>query len=239
MAGADETAQTVRMILGATLALVVLIVIAGYVRETFVAFSYEMSRDYGYKLWRLNGERTVAAWLSSMLMAGTGAAMLIVSLAERRRAIGTWPWWVALGLVFLAMSVDELIVLHETFTAMREQAALLGGFGTFSWVAGGIVFVAVVAIASVPFLLKLPRRTAGRLIVAGAVFVGGALGVEMVSAYIYSNISTGTLYDFTTLVEETLEFAGVWLGLRAVLEHFLALRAATPANQASAASQAS
>ena len=239
MADMDETAQSVRLILRVTLVLVVLIVVAGCVRETFVAFSYEMSSQYGYKLWRLNGERTISAWLSSMLMAGTGLAMLLVAEAEWRRALRTWPFWSALGVVFLAMSADELLALHEQFTALQEQAGWLGGFGGFPWVAGGIAFVAVVATVSIPFLMKLPRRTAIRLLVAGAVFVGGALGVEMISAYIYENISTGTLYDFTALAEETLEFAGVWLGLRAVLEHLRAVRPLKPPDQASAADQAS
>ena len=68
------------------------------------------------------------------------------------------------------------------------------------------------AIAYARFLIHLPRRTCVLFLLAGAVYVGGALGMEMVAAVYdqshgYENAVTASL----STVEETMEMLGLVL----------------------------
>ena len=70
------------------------------------------------------------------------------------------------------------------------------------------------------FLRKLPAETRRNLLVAGAVYVAGALGMEMAGGYYFS---VDEVPDFTyammAIVEESLEMFGVILFLRGLLRH--------------------
>ena len=71
----------------------------------------------------------------------------------------------------------------------------------------------------VPFLIGLPRATALRLLLAAAVYVGGALGLELVNGAVLATERTSPLYLTLVCLEETLEVTGVLLAIYAVAFH--------------------
>ncbi|WP_417309621.1 hypothetical protein [Devosia sp.] len=99
-----------------------------------------------------------------------------------------------------------------------------GGIFHFKWVFIAAPMVIVVGLAFIPFLLRLPRATAIRLIVAGICYVGGSFGMEMVAGVIVSNAEIGPVYLISMCIEETLEIVGAVLALRAVMLHRDGLR---------------
>src|SRR5690606_6454383 len=85
----------------------------------------------------------------------------------------------------------------------------------YSWYKVFIPIVIVIGLAYVPFLWRLPRRDAGRFILAGGVFLGGAIGLEMAEAYLNYHEMGGQ--SLVQLIEETCEMAGVVLFIHALL----------------------
>jgi hypothetical protein len=72
----------------------------------------------------------------------------------------------------------------------------------------------------VPFLLRLPRSTAIRFIIAGAIFVGGALGTELICGYLATNGGLENIaYKTTAAAQECLETLGMMLFVMALLRH--------------------
>jgi hypothetical protein len=68
------------------------------------------------------------------------------------------------------------------------------------------------------FVLHLSPPVRDRVIVAGSLYVGGALGMEMVGAYYASTISTETIrYALSALIEETMEMLGIVLFIHGLL----------------------
>jgi hypothetical protein len=65
---------------------------------------------------------------------------------------------------------------------------------SFFWVVPGAVFVFIVLLAYVRFLAHLPQTTRRWFLFAGALFVLGALGVEMLTAQVVS--SSGSIADW-------------------------------------------
>ena len=68
------------------------------------------------------------------------------------------------------------------------------------------------------FLWHLPRRWKGWFAAAGAIYVGGAVGVELLGGLYASQYDVATFaYALITTVEEGLEMLGVVLFLYAIL----------------------
>jgi hypothetical protein len=108
--------------------------------------------------------------------------------------------WGVLSIIFLYLSLDEVATIHEALGAALERLLRhttgfeADGAISYFWVVPGIAFVLVVALAYVRFLLHLPRTTRRLFLFAGAVFVLGALGVEMLTAEVMS--ASGPIADW-------------------------------------------
>lgn len=80
--------------------------------------------------------------------------------------------------------------------------------------------MAAVAARFRPWLRTLPRETAALLVLAGATFVTGAVGVEALAAPVYALWGKHTiLHAALVAVEETLEMAAIVLLIAALLGH--------------------
>lgn len=168
----------------------------------------------------LDAEGGVAAWYSAVLLAACAAALWTV--AHDVRVTGR-PWhgsWRVLAVGFAYLSVDEAALLHERIGQRIRTALELEGTLYFSWVVVGIPAVVVVVLVFLRFLHALPRRTRLAFVVSGALFVGGAVGMEMLGAALVDTSGYGTLpYIIVSTVEEVLELLGATLFLAAVGEH--------------------
>ena len=105
---------------------------------------------------------------------------------------------------------------------MRE--ALGGGelgILSFAWVVPAVVLVVVLGLVFLRFLRDLPRSTRRRLLLAGGLYRGGAVGMEMAGAAYGEahGIYCGT-YSLIATAEEALEFAGLIVLIWAVLRHW-------------------
>ena len=133
--------------------------------------------------------------------------------------------WFGLAAIFVVLSLDEMASLHERAGSRLRDAYDLTGYLSFSWVIPGAVFVLLVALAYVPFLLRLPRGTAALMVLAGAVFVAGAIGIEILGAGHDAALGRDAGFRYLVVIEETLELAGQALFAWALLRHLGNLRA--------------
>jgi len=88
---------------------------------------------------------------------------------------------------------------------------LAGGMATLGWGIG---------VGFIPFLRRLPRPTAGLFILAGAIYVGGAVGMEIIGEPLDSDTLT---YNLLTAVEEGMEMCGVIVFMHALLRYMKGL----------------
>ena len=87
-----------------------------------------------------------------------------------------------------------------------------------SWAWGGLVIVLIVGVYFIPFLRSLPARTLRQFVTAGAVFVGGAIIMELVGEPIDGD---SLAYAMSTWVEEGMEMFGMILFTRAQLDYLM------------------
>lgn len=202
-----------------TIWLLSLIILAcGYTRDITVIMLGARNWDFGWHLFWLDGEANLPAWYSSILLFMASALLF---LQFRHRANGRRDYgWLILSLGFLLMSADEGAQLHDLISPIAKAWFDTRDLFAFGWV----LFIGPLAIAIalyfIPFLLRLPLGTRALFILAGVLYVGGAVGMEMIGGRLMTNTGWGSpYYIIGALIEESLELIGITLFLTTLLRH--------------------
>lgn len=172
-----------------------------------------------FELVDVDAEASVPAWFSSLLLFGAALALAGIAALSRRRADGRAGRWTGLAVIFVLLSLDEAIALHERAIEPVRDVIGAGGALYFAWVVPAMLLLVVFAAVYLPFWFRLPEPTRTGFALAGVVYVGGALGMEMVGAYLLTTFGAGIATGLTVLVEEGAEMAGSLLFLHHALGH--------------------
>ncbi len=169
------------------------------------------------RMFDLNFEANIPSWYSSILLFLSALLLAAVAQRERRRSS---PWvlnWRMLSTVFVFLSLDETAQLHEK--TIKPLRAALGASGPFyfTWVIIGMAFVLAVALFNLKFVLRLEPKTRFLFILAGCIYVGGSLGMELVDGAWASLYGQSFFYFLLTDLEELMEMAGVLVFIYALL----------------------
>lgn len=172
------------------------------------------------RLFDLDGEWNVPAWFSSVTLSLPAILLAIIGWAERRRrASYTWHW-LFLAVVFAGLSLDEAVGLHELSVEPLRAALHTRGVLLFAWVIPGVGFVAAMGIAYLRFVRALPPPSRRGVLLAGSLYVGGALGLELVGgALVSAGLKDSVFFSLEVLIEETLEMSGVVVFIHVLVAH--------------------
>lgn len=166
------------------------------------------------KIWLLDVdvEQSVFTWIS--VLAFFFAAQLLFQLGQdavARNSRFKWHWLFLAGL-FLLLSLDEFSGVHEKISAGLASQFDNTGLFYFAWAApAGLVALLGLA-AFIPFIRSFPPRLATLLMLSAAIFLFGAVGMEMVGGAMAEAGGLDSLtYRFATNLEEAAELSGVLL----------------------------
>ena len=172
----------------------------------------------------LDLEHNLPSLFSTALLLSASALLALVALIEGTRESRDRSRWVILAAGFLLMAVDETMSLHEK--AIEPLRNLLGGqhhhlgIFYFAWVIPGIALVAVLGAFFLPFLLRLPRSSAIAFVISAAIYLGGALGVELVEGWWREVHGHRNLtYHLLVSLEESMEMIGVIAFIHSLMLH--------------------
>ncbi len=189
------------------------------------ALQYRLGSSNSYWLYQygelanINREANIPTWYSTALLLAAAVLLLIVALS-RRQAGQPYLGWAGLAAIFTYISMDEAGTIHEKLTPILQEQLNLTGFFYFGWIIVGIAAVLVVGLIYLPFVWRLPPRTRRWFLLAGALYVGGALFVESISANLwFLNDGTSLRFSAVGTLEEWMEMMGVITLIYAVLEY--------------------
>lgn len=167
----------------------------------------------------LDDEANVPTWFAAGLWILNALAAFAVARVEGCRE-GSRGWWQFLGALFLLLSIDETISLHERLGAVVGQQLEFGNRSYFAWVIPAGFFLVALGGLLLRFFLALPGELRRGLLLAGGLYVAAALGCEIAGALLFHETGPQSLtYLLLTVVEETGEIAGEILCLQALLRH--------------------
>lgn len=201
-----------------------LVSLVGNFSKNFLGFSQLTS---GLKLlFDVDGEANIPTWYSSVALLLCGILLAIIAVLKNQEGDRFALHWKVLSLIFLFLSLDEVVGIHELPISPLRQALHTSGFFYFAWVIPGAALVSLFVLAYLKFLVHLPAKTRYRFLLAGLVFISGAIGAEMISAYyadLYKNYGSeyrdSTPYIIAVAVEEFCEMIGIVIFIQALLTY--------------------
>ena len=186
------------------------------------AFALEPSEMHGLMgFFDMGSEANLPTFCSAAMLMFSAMLLALIasgsSAESKRMRLG---WWI-LAAGFFLLSLDEVAQLHEGVVGeLILNIDLFSGLPFYGWFLIYLPLLAVLTVVYLPFLKKLPRQTAVRFVLAGAVYLGGAIGVETFEGFIAKSMGDSANFGIlaiSRLIEETAEMAGVLLFIRALL----------------------
>ena len=190
----------------------VVIVILGCIRELLLLV-YNIQ---GTSIFGLNREQNLGAWYSTVLMFASAVLLLVVGRRASRAKDKDAVQWYILAWVFVALSFDEASSVHEMAMELVQDSLHTSGPLLYAWVIPALILVPLFAMAYIPFLRRIRKPYGAWIFISGAVFVTGALGMEMVGGMVSED---KVAFTITFLIEESLELAGMTSFFLAILSY--------------------
>lgn len=183
-----------------------------------VAFAYGL-----VDLFDMDVEGSLPTFFAGFQLLVCSLVLALIGLVRREAGDSFARHWLALSVMFLLLAIDELVSVHELSHRVGWELAPSFTTGIFHWIwiIPGSLLVLVVAISFARFVFSsLPPLTRDRTIIGAALFVGGAIGVEMLEArHVHQNGMENLTMGIYVLVEEALEKVGILVFLSGILDY--------------------
>jgi hypothetical protein len=202
-----------------------LLVVLAVGHATALVLRHGMDMPYAFGLVEfldLDFEEGLGTWANTTLHLLCASLSALAALVSRGRA-ERWErnWW-TIAAVFTFLSLDEIGTLHEDLIAPVRNAFDLGGVFYFPWIIPAVALGLVFLVTQLRFLQQHWQPLGRRLVVAGVLFVAGAVGVEMAEAVVAERgLKTTLLNDLLTGLQECAEIGAVMLAAVALLGHLV------------------
>ncbi|MHB0911865.1 MAG: hypothetical protein ACYC2Y_00280 [Armatimonadota bacterium] len=169
-------------------------------------------------LFDAGAESNLPTWYSSFTLLFCAALLWAIASGAQRSRLH----WRLLAGAFLYMSVDEACMLHERIGIAFEprlQGTVLASLG---WIAFFLPVVIAAALFFAGFVRRLPRETMRLFLLSGLLFLGGAIGMELIGGLWRTGHGENNLpYALMLAVEEPSEMFGVALFAYALMRHIV------------------
>ncbi len=210
--------RQVARILGLTAAILILASIAGQVFR--LVTGHDHARGI-IPLFYVDREFNIPSYFSAALLMMAAWLLGVIAVAKRQTGGRYAERWLMLAFTFLYLSIDEALGFHELLNGpVREMLGAYGqGLFLFAWVLPGGAAVLLFGLAFLKLLREFPPPIRRAVVIGAVLFVGGAIGVEMISAWIYTRQGDSFVYSLASAVEEGAEMAGIIVFIHALLEY--------------------
>lgn len=177
----------------------------------------------------LDGEGTIGSWFSQVILLTAAVLLFLIFRLARKLNNKDSKYWGMLSVIFVYLSIDEAVALHEmAVEPVRQRLGIEGGYLYFAWIIPALIILALAGVLFLRFWRRLPRRTRYMFIVSLGIYLAGAVGVEMISANYHGTPGAffsmyGSFWMISFLVEECLEMLGVSLFIWSLLDYIAQL----------------
>ena len=193
----------------AQFAIVTVVIALGLFAYVFAELTGHNSLFGFLRLLDVHSEQSIATYVSAINLLLASILIFIVYGYEKTNKLNGAGYWLFLSIVFLYLSVDESASIHENFGNIHRFLVgkeLIPPILNFRvWIPYGIFFVFAVAIVLLPIVRKLPTDTRRCFLIAGCVFVTGAVGFEYLGGWMLESGSVKSTKDVAYVVEGLFE----------------------------------
>lgn len=191
--------------------LIILVVILSIASVAGQIYKYNGGHHrYLVSLFDLDKEWNIPTWYASTSLLLCSILLAIISFARKKNNCRFFAHWISLSVIFFLLALDESLQFHEQTSAPLRQLFHAKGLFHFTWVVPAFVLLLIFGLAYFKFLYSLTARMRVLFIISGAIYVGGALLMELVGGY-YSELrgQNNLIYALLTNFEEFMEMIGI------------------------------
>lgn len=191
--------------------------IGGYLYKA----AYGRTRSSGLvRLPDVDQESSVATWFSAALLLLASVLLATVGSARQADDDPDALHWYGLAVIFLGLSIDEASMIHEMFETGMRMVLDVDNPLMLLWLIPYSAFAVLVFVTYRRFLGRLPAGTQSLFVVAGGLYVGGAVAVEaMTYPYARPEGLQSLTYVVISTAEELLEMLGIIVFIHALLAY--------------------
>lgn len=181
-------------------------------------------RAYFFRKTNFNLERNAPTIFASSLHFAASILLAIVAFSKLSiKKIKSF--WIFLSILILFIGLDELLVIHEKVGRAFSENVETSGIFFFAWVVPYGIALVLIGLVLLKSLLKLPKKTRLNFIMAGAIFVSGAMGIEMFTGWYveYNQLQNENLLRvpdtfILSTFEELFEMIGIGFFVYSILD---------------------
>ena len=162
------------------------------------------------RMFDLDMERNVPTLFSSAILLISGFLFYLLSKTPNEVKKGSRRYWLGLSFVFTFLAFDESAKIHEQLGDFTERFVDASGYLHYPWVISYSILVLILAAFYLQFFLKMEKKVFWSFMASAVIYIGGAIGFELIGANESSLHGTDTiLYSIYYTIEESLEMFGV------------------------------
>ncbi|MBU0580882.1 MAG: hypothetical protein KKA19_06865, partial [Candidatus Margulisbacteria bacterium] len=200
--------------------IVILLVVLAVLSHLYRYLFNHGEERYLTQMFDMDVENNIPSWVSSLSLLLCSTLLFIISVAKRKLNDQFFFNWAFLSFLFILMSTDEMIQLHEQIISPLRNLFHTGGFFYFAWVIPAVIFGIIFLLMYLKFLFSLDSKTRILFILSGIVYGIGAVGFEMIGGeFVFEFGNNNLFYSLLTTVEETIELSGIILFVYTLLNY--------------------
>jgi len=187
-----------------------------------VVSTYYFKHDSVYglvPLFNFTLENNIPTLYSSVALIMSSFLLAVIAIGHIRQ---NEPYiaWFGLSIIFLFLSVDETASIHEKLIDPVRDSLDLSGLLYYSWVIPYDIALIALVVLYTRFLLRLGKNIRILFIVSGAIFITGAIGLELLGGLQHDLHGVYNIkYQLISTCEELFEMLGVMIFIYALLSY--------------------
>jgi len=174
----------------------------------------------------MNEETSVPTWFATILLLASSGLLWMTGTIKALAKDVFARYWKVLAVIFLVLSIDEGSSIHEILSVLVGTAlGIQEGIFYYAWVIPVLFLLIVLGFWFFKFWQNLSLSIRWLVFWAGLLYIGGALGIEMLGSYYVTKLGG---YDFNyfllVAVEEGLEKLGLIVFIYALIKYLARLK---------------
>ena len=206
------------------------LLLSAHVGATYIYVGLEA--EAGFTPWSwvyFDLEANIPTLYTIMLLGLASLLCWLVSPLGRTGTEGKWGWRI-LGLAFLFVAADEYLTIHETLDKILKNAVETTGALYYVWIVPYAAIAAFFGIILLPWFWKLSGPVKTLFMVSGLLYLGGAIGMEVVGGLIITDPANIAIeqnwkipeFVIAITIEESLEMIGLSLFIWTIFRYISA-----------------
>ena len=170
-------------------------------------------------IFNLDEEHNIPALYSFFQLLAAAFLLALIARHAFKTKDGLSAYWCLMTILFFYIAFDELESFHERASLWLHQQFHTSGLFYFAWVVPAVVTLLILGIILLRFLRNLPLDSRKRFLIAGTVYITGAVGGDVIAGQYISMHGSGLGWPYVVEyhVEETMEMLGIAYFIYALL----------------------